>query len=100
MPTSLFKLIIIVASAMTITACGSSGWGMRGQQQSGGTQTPGSAQQSGGTHTLTGGAEAAPTSEATPKPAGPKGSAGSTGAGSTGDTGSDGSTGGSAQRTQ
>ena len=57
-------LAIASASILTMAACSSSGWGQRGSQQSGG-------QQSGGTHTLTGGAEARPTSESTPRPAGP-----------------------------
>ncbi len=87
MPTSLFTLIIIGVSAMAITACGSSGWGVHGNQQSGSTQTSGSA------HTLTGGAEAAPTSVATLKPAGPK-------EGSTSESSGSGGTGGSMHPTQ
>ena len=59
----LVTLAIASASVFTLAACSSSGWGQRGSQQSGD-------QSSGSTHTLTGGAEAAPTSEATPRPAG------------------------------
>jgi hypothetical protein len=63
MRKTLFTLAIASASVVAVTACSSAGWGQRGSQQSGG-------QPSGSTHTLTGGAEAAPTSEATPRPAG------------------------------
>lgn len=58
MRKTLLTLTIASASMLALGACSSSGWGQRGSQQSGST------------HTLTGGAEAAPTSEATPKPAG------------------------------
>ncbi len=62
MRKTIFTFVIASASLLAMAACTSSGWGQRGSQQSGST------------HTLTGGAEAAPTSEATPKPAGPSGS--------------------------
>lgn len=58
MRKTLLTLTIASASVLALGACSSSGWGQRGSQQSGST------------HTMTGGAEAAPTSEATPKPAG------------------------------
>ncbi len=64
MRKTLLTIAIASASILTMTACSSSGWGQRGSQQSGG-------QASGSTHTLTGGAEAGPTSETTPRPAGP-----------------------------
>ncbi len=56
--TSMPALALALAALFAFTACSSSGWGQRGSQQSGDT------------HTLTGGAEAAPTSESTPQPAG------------------------------
>ena len=59
MRKTLFTLAIASASMLAMAACGSSGWGQRGSQQSGST------------HTLTGGAEAGPTAETTPRPAGP-----------------------------
>ncbi len=62
MRKTIFTFVIASASLLAMAACTSSGWGQRGSQQSGST------------HTLTGGAEAAPTSEATPKPAGPSAS--------------------------
>ncbi len=96
MRKTLLTLTIASASMLALGACSSSGWGQRGSQQSGGT------------HTLTGGAEAAPTSEATPKPAGPSSSTGqdagggmsggTTGGSSTG--GSSGTTGGTSGGTQ
>ncbi len=58
MRKTMLTLTIASASMLALGACSSSGWGQRGSQQSGSM------------HTLTGGAEAAPTSEATPKPAG------------------------------
>ncbi len=67
MSKCLFRFALASAMALSLAACTSSGWGQRGSQQTGDT------------HTLTGGAEAAPTSEATPKPAGPTGSMGGTG---------------------
>ncbi len=62
MRKTMLTLTIASASMLALGACSSSGWGQRGSQQSGST------------HTMTGGAEAAPTSEATPKPAGPSSS--------------------------
>ena len=56
--TSMSALAIASATLLALTACSSSGWGQRGSQKSGDT------------HTLTGGAEASPTSESTPQPAG------------------------------
>ncbi len=94
MRKTILMIAVASASVLTMAACTSSGWGQRGSQQSGST------------HTLTGGAEAAPTSEATPKPAGPSGSgtqqgapAGSSGGGNhgghSGGSSGGGSTGGS-----
>lgn len=54
---SLSTFAIASAALFVLAACSSSGWGQRGSQQSGDT------------HTLTGGSEAAPTSESTPQPA-------------------------------
>ncbi len=92
MRKTLLTLTIASASMLALGACSSSGWGQRGSQQSGST------------HTLTGGAEAAPTSEATPKPADtsssgkesgmPSGGAGGGASGSTPEGTSGGSNGG------
>lgn len=92
MRKTLFTLALASASMLAVAACSSSGWGQRGSQQSGST------------HTLTGGAEAAPTSESTPKPAGGSagetsggmsgGAGGTSGTGGTGGTGATGGTGG------
>lgn len=65
--TSMATLAIASAALFALTACSSSGWGQRGSQQSGDT------------HTLTGGAEASPTSESTPQPAGTSGGTSSAG---------------------
>ncbi len=60
------RIVPLLCMAALLGACGATGGGQKS---------------AGGTHTLTGGAEAAPTSEATPQPARPRGD---TGAGSRG----------------
>lgn len=60
MKTLMKATVIALAAASVLPACSSMGWG----QKSGG---------GGSTHTMTGGAEAAPTDQATPQPAGPAG---------------------------
>ncbi len=64
------KITLLLGAAALLGGCGATGWGQKS---------------SGGTHTLTGGAEAAPTSEATPQPARPRGDTG-TGTGTQGGT--------------
>ncbi len=51
----------IALGIIALAACGQMGWNKEGSQ-------------GGSTHTMTGGAEAAPTDQATPQPAGPAGS--------------------------
>ena len=62
------RIVPMLGMAALLGACSSTGWGQKS---------------SGGTHTLTGGAEAAPTTEATPQPARTRGD---TGAGTQGGT--------------
>ncbi len=57
--SQLMKTIMpLLCAATVLSACGATGWGQKS---------------SGSTHGLTGGAEAAPTAEATPQPARPRG---------------------------
>ncbi len=56
--SELMKSMTVMSCAALLAACGAIGGGQKSE---------------GGTHTLTGGAEAAPTSEATPQPARPRG---------------------------
>lgn len=57
--SKLMKMIVpLLGTVALLSACGTTGWGQKS---------------SGSTHGLTGGAEAAPTSEATPPPARPRG---------------------------
>ncbi len=58
MNTLIRSTMPLLCAATLLAACSSMGWGQKS---------------SGSTHTMTGGAEAAPTSEATPKPAKPRG---------------------------
>lgn len=58
MNTLIKSTMPLLCAATLLAACSSMGWGQKS---------------SGSTHTMTGGAEAAPTSEATPKPAKPRG---------------------------
>ncbi len=73
----------LLCAALMLSACGSTGGGQKSE---------------GSTHTLTGGAEAAPTSEATPQPAQPRGTMGGGASGITGGSapGSSGAMGGDA----
>ncbi len=79
------SMMPMLGAAVLLSACGSLGWGQKSK---------------GETHTLTGGAEAAPTSESTPQPARPRGdTSGKTtdatsGGASGGATGGDATTGG------
>lgn len=56
--TAMTAMTPLLCATILLTGCGAMGWGDKS---------------SGSTHTMTGGAEAAPTAEATPQPARPRG---------------------------